>query len=207
MQEGGTGAPKRQRHPQIQHEVADLIGRAEPGSTVTVRVDGREIGYALADSTGSWRFTPAAALTSGARNITLVATDAAGNVSTPAAYVLQVDASATVPTVALSPVADSGAATTAEDETAWSRSILPLLESAAARLLMSGTLERADGRPILWLPYRAPTGVRRVREIDFKAPGWAIVGYSRRQALAEKAILRATDIPFGVSILLIAERP
>ena len=39
-----------------------------------------------------------------------------------------------------------------EEETAWSRSILPLLENASARLLMSGTLERADGRPILWLP-------------------------------------------------------
>lgn len=79
-----------------------------------------------------------------------------------------------------------------EEETAWSRSILPLLENASARLLMSGTLERADGRPILWLPYRAPQGTRKVREIDFKAPGWAVVGYSRRQALAEKAILPVT---------------
>ncbi|MBP2297418.1 DEAD/DEAH box helicase [Azospirillum picis] len=79
-----------------------------------------------------------------------------------------------------------------EEETSWSRSILPLLESAAVRLLMSGTLERADGRPILWLPYRAPHGTRKVREIDFKAPGWAVVGYSRRQALAEKAILPVT---------------
>ncbi len=79
-----------------------------------------------------------------------------------------------------------------EEETAWSRCILPLLENAAARLLMSGTLERADGRPILWLPYRAPQGSRKLREIDFKAPGWAVVGYSRRQALAEKAILPVT---------------
>ncbi|WP_372395374.1 DEAD/DEAH box helicase family protein [Azospirillum sp. HJ39] len=79
-----------------------------------------------------------------------------------------------------------------EEETAWSRCILPLLENAAARLLMSGTLERADGRPILWLPYRAPQGARKLREIDFKAPGWAVVGYSRRQALAEQAILPVT---------------
>ncbi|KAA0684146.1 DEAD/DEAH box helicase [Roseomonas genomospecies 6] len=89
-------------------------------------------------------------------------------------------------------VSDTGTVTAASDETAWSRSILPLMECAAVRLLMSGTLERADGRPILWLPYRAPQGTRRVREIDFKAPGWAIVGYSRRQALAEKAILPVT---------------
>ncbi|WP_149650112.1 DEAD/DEAH box helicase [Azospirillum argentinense] len=104
-------------------------------------------------------------------------------------------------------VADTGTAATAEDETAWSRSILPLLESAAARLLMSGTLERADGRPILWLPYRTPQGVRRVREIDFKAPGWAIVGYSRRQALAEKAILPVTfGAMDGTATWLDAER-
>ncbi|WP_207459448.1 DEAD/DEAH box helicase family protein [Azospirillum sp. SYSU D00513] len=80
----------------------------------------------------------------------------------------------------------------AEEETSWSRAILPLLDCAEVRLLMSGTLERADGKPILWLPYRPARGVRKVREIDFKAPGWAIVGYSRRQALAEKAILPVT---------------
>ena len=34
---------------------------------------------------------------------------------------------------------------------AWSRALLPLLECAAVRLLLSGTLERADGRGILWL--------------------------------------------------------
>ncbi len=85
--------------------------------------------------------------------------------------------------------------TLAADETSWSRSLLPLLESASARLLMSGTLERADGKPILWLPYKAPgrqRGGQKVRRIDFEAPGWAVVGYSRRQALAEQAILPVT---------------
>jgi superfamily II DNA or RNA helicase len=82
----------------------------------------------------------------------------------------------------------------AADETAWSRSIAPLLESAAVRLLMSGTLERADGRAILWLPYRGQAGTakRGMRRIHFNAPGWAMVGYSRRQAQAERAILPVT---------------
>ena len=39
-------------------------------------------------------------------------------------------------------------------EAAWSAALLPLLESARVRLLLSGTLERADGQRILWLPYR-----------------------------------------------------
>jgi superfamily II DNA or RNA helicase len=89
-------------------------------------------------------------------------------------------------------VADLDVLTEIEDETAWSRAIQPLLELARVRLLMSGTLERADGRPILWLPYGRARGRRRVRDIDLKAGNWAIVGYSRRQALAERAIIPVT---------------
>jgi superfamily II DNA or RNA helicase len=74
------------------------------------------------------------------------------------------------------------------DAAGWSRALLPLLETARLRLLLSGTLQRADGRSILWLPYR--TGRRaKTREVDLAAPGWAVVGYSRAQALAERAVL------------------
>ncbi len=74
---------------------------------------------------------------------------------------------------------------------AWSRAILPLFECAAIRLLLSGTLERADGKSILWLPYRR--GPRaRTREVELDAPGWAVVGYSRAQALLERAVLPVT---------------
>jgi superfamily II DNA or RNA helicase len=79
------------------------------------------------------------------------------------------------------------------EEAAWSRAILPLLEHAAVRLLLSGTLERADGRPILWLPYRPGKGAR-TREVDLAAPHLAVIGYSRAQALAEKAVL---PVDFG----------
>ena len=78
-----------------------------------------------------------------------------------------------------------------DESSGWSRALLPLLETAAVRLLLSGTLERADGRGILWLPYRR--GPRAaVREVDLAAPGWAVVGYSRAQALAERAVLPVT---------------
>ncbi len=76
-------------------------------------------------------------------------------------------------------------------EASWSRAILPLLELARIRLLLSGTLMRADGRGILWLPYR--TGGRaRTREVEMDAPGWAVIGYSRADALAERAVLPVT---------------
>ena len=90
---------------------------------------------------------------------------------------------------ALSDMADDPLADPAGDAaTGWSRALLPLLETARLRLLLSGTLQRADGRSILWLPYR--NGPRaKTREVDSAAPGWAVVGYSRSQALAERAVL------------------
>ena len=78
-----------------------------------------------------------------------------------------------------------------ENASAWSRALLPLLESASLRLLLSGTLERADGRRILWLPYR--TGPEAgTQEVDLDAPGWAVIGYTRAQAVAERAVLPVT---------------
>ncbi len=73
----------------------------------------------------------------------------------------------------------------------WSAALLPLLECARVRLLLSGTLERSDGRRILWLPYRRGPRASQV-EVDLAAPGWAVVGYSRAQALAERAVLPVT---------------
>jgi hypothetical protein len=62
---------------------------------------------------------------------------------------------------------------------------------ASLRLLLSGTLERADGRRILWLPYR--TGPEAgTQEVDLDAPGWAVIGYTRAQAVAERAVLPVT---------------
>jgi superfamily II DNA or RNA helicase len=86
------------------------------------------------------------------------------------------------------PVTATQTAETEEDQaSAWSRAILPLLECASVRLLLSGTLERADGKGILWLPYRKGPKAR-TREVELDAPGWAVVGYSRAQALAERAV-------------------
>ena len=74
---------------------------------------------------------------------------------------------------------------------AWSRAMLPLMEAAAVRLHLSGTLERADGRRILGLPYR-PAAPGHGPELDLDAPGLAVIGYSRAQALTERAVLPVT---------------
>ena len=81
---------------------------------------------------------------------------------------------------------------TAPDEaSSWSRALLPMLECARYRILLSGTLERADGCAVLWLPYR-PGPRPGTRRVDMKAPGWAVVGYSRAQAVADRAVLPIT---------------
>jgi superfamily II DNA or RNA helicase len=82
--------------------------------------------------------------------------------------------------------------TAPDDAAGWSAAIEPLLALAAVRLLLSGTLERADGRRILGLPYRRAAGGRE--EVDLSAPGLAVVGYSRARALAERAVL---PVSFG----------
>ncbi len=103
-------------------------------------------------------------------------------------YLLVVDEMHHLP--ALSDIAREGLPGPAgpDEASGWSRALLPLLETARLRLLLSGTLERADGRGILWLPYR--TGPRAsTREVDLSAPGLAVVGYSRAEALADRAVL------------------
>ena len=65
----------------------EITGTAEPGSTVTVIVDGEPIGETTADEDGDWTFTPTTPLTPGEHEITATATDPAGNVSDPSAPV------------------------------------------------------------------------------------------------------------------------
>ncbi|MGG5824016.1 DEAD/DEAH box helicase [Falsiroseomonas sp. HW251] len=88
--------------------------------------------------------------------------------------------------------ANDNAGAPTDEAAGWSAAIEPLLALASARLLLSGTLERADGRRILGLPYRRAAGARE--EVDLAAPGFAVVGYSRARALAERAVL---PVSFG----------
>ena len=93
-----------------------LTGTAEAGAIITVRNGTAELGTTTADGNGDWQFTPAADLVDGNYAITVTATDAAGNVSSPsAAFVITIDTTPpALPTVAasngstLSGTADAG---------------------------------------------------------------------------------------------------
>ncbi|MFT3713585.1 MAG: Ig-like domain-containing protein [Archangium sp.] len=77
--------------PTITEPVADATtgpmprfgGLAEPGSTVTVTVDGMTVCTATTTSSGTWSCTGTTPLSMGAHTATAVSTDAAGNASMP----------------------------------------------------------------------------------------------------------------------------
>jgi large repetitive protein len=80
-----------------------ISGTSEAGATITIRSDGAVIGTTTANGAGAWSF-PITGLTPGAHQLTVTATDAAGNTSGMS--------SATTVTIPSSP--DSGTPNTAE---------------------------------------------------------------------------------------------
>src|SRR5690606_33329597 len=69
-----------------------LNGTGEAGTTISIRVDGVEVGTTLVGAGGVWTFTPEDALAEGPHAITVVATDAAGNTGEPSpAFNLTID--------------------------------------------------------------------------------------------------------------------
>ncbi|SEK93114.1 Myxococcales GC_trans_RRR domain-containing protein/MYXO-CTERM domain-containing protein [Stigmatella aurantiaca] len=60
-----------------------ISGTAEPGTTVTVIIDGTPVGTAPVDAAGNWTFTPPAPLADGPHTVIVTATDTTGNVSAP----------------------------------------------------------------------------------------------------------------------------
>ncbi|MFY2557212.1 adventurous gliding motility protein AgmC [Corallococcus terminator] len=62
-------------------------GDAEAESTVSIQLDGVEIGTVQADASGDWRFVPRNALDYGSHTVTLVAKDKAGNASVQSAII------------------------------------------------------------------------------------------------------------------------
>ncbi|ATB30661.1 adventurous gliding motility protein AgmC [Melittangium boletus] len=58
-----------------------ITGTAENNSTVTVYIDGVEVGTTTADGSGNWSYTPTTDLAQGSHKVKVTSKDAAGNVS------------------------------------------------------------------------------------------------------------------------------
>ncbi|WP_448208752.1 Ig-like domain-containing protein, partial [Azospirillum sp. sgz302134] len=75
-----------------------ITGTAEPNGTVTVTIDGVDVGTTKADATGAWSYTPTTDLGNGAHTVTSRTTDASGNTgNSSSTYTVTVDR--TAPTV------------------------------------------------------------------------------------------------------------
>ncbi|WP_434386353.1 adventurous gliding motility protein AgmC [Melittangium boletus] len=84
-----------------------ISGTAEPGSTVTVIIDGTVVGTTVTDAAGNWTFPTTTELTPGAHSVSARATDAAGNTgadSPPTGFTVPGGPTTVVP----SPVITSG---------------------------------------------------------------------------------------------------
>ncbi|QSQ27964.1 OmpA family protein [Pyxidicoccus parkwayensis] len=67
-------------------------GTTEPGASVTVVVDGVNVGTVTADSSGNWTLPVGTELGEGPHSVTVTATDPAGNTSQPVTHPFTVDA-------------------------------------------------------------------------------------------------------------------
>lgn len=70
----------------------------------------------------------------------------------------------------------------------WASKIQPLVDAAAFVVLMTGTLERGDGKPIAFLPYKE-TRARGMIEYQPDLEAVRYIEYTRADALREKAII------------------
>ncbi|UCL84704.1 Ig-like domain-containing protein [Pseudomonas sp. HS-18] len=86
-----------------------IDGHTEPGADVTVKFPTGETVVVTADANGDWSVTPTKPLPDGAGDITVVATDPAGNPSQPTVISLDIDTTAPdAPKVWLDPASDTG---------------------------------------------------------------------------------------------------
>lgn len=80
-----------------------------------------------------------------------------------------------------------------EKHRAYYKAIKPLWDQSAYKVLMSGTLSRADGKRIAFVPYvesaiRGNGGIEY--QVDYTNDSYRFVRYTRKDALSEKAIIR-----------------
>ena len=73
------------------------------------------------------------------------------------------------------------------EDGSWTKALLPIYEAAKYRVLMSGTLSRGDGKKIAFTPY-TETLEGSIPDLQ-NSEHTAVIEYTRKQALAEKAIL------------------
>ncbi|MEL6582253.1 MAG: Ig-like domain-containing protein [Pseudomonadota bacterium] len=90
-----------------------VFGTAQPGLVVSVFDDGVLLGTTTTATGGVWRLDISATnLSEGVRTLTATASDAAGNPSTAASQTLNIDTTAVISDITLTPTSDTGSSST-----------------------------------------------------------------------------------------------
>ena len=86
-----------------------IDGKSEPGADISVTFPTGEVVTTTADANGDWSVTPTQPLPEGNNDITVIATDPAGNASEPTIIAVVIDTTApTAPEAHLDPASDTG---------------------------------------------------------------------------------------------------
>ena len=86
-----------------------IDGKSEPGADISVTFPTGEVVTTTADANGDWSVTPTQPLPEGNNDITVIATDPAGNASEPTVIAVVIDTTApTAPEAHLDPASDTG---------------------------------------------------------------------------------------------------
>jgi MYXO-CTERM domain-containing protein len=114
-----------------------FTGTAPPGNTVTIILNGTPVGTTTADANGNWSFTPTTPLEDGPYELTVTATDPAGNVSAPSSpvrFTVETEVAPPLPEGDKDFLGDGlGCASTAGDPSALAMMGLALLAVLGAR--------------------------------------------------------------------------
>ena len=109
-----------------------LSGTAQPGSTVTVTLDGSEVGTVTADAAGAWSFTPASVLAEGEHTVSATASDTGG--TSPASAPVRFTVDTTPDTPETPDVPDGGCGCAAgPGDASWMLGALALLGGVVSR--------------------------------------------------------------------------
>ncbi|MBL8918804.1 MAG: hypothetical protein JNJ54_08105 [Myxococcaceae bacterium] len=121
-----------------------LSGTAEPFSTVTVTLDGNQLGTAVADASGVWSLTPTTALAAGMHTVSARATDRAGNQS-PVSNTNTFTVSTSAPSIALQTPVDGAITNTARPGLSGTATPNAMVEARVDGMVVCTTTADASG--------------------------------------------------------------
>ncbi|MEO7912506.1 MAG: Ig-like domain-containing protein, partial [Roseiflexaceae bacterium] len=210
---GVPAAPTITSPASVNDTTPTFAGTAEPGSAITVKVDGVTVCTDIVSASGAWSCRPITPLTIGSHNVSVTATDAANNVSPATIQTLIVDTTAPgAPTISMPTVGASVHDTPAFAGTAEPGSTVTVTEGPTT--LCTATVDSAgnwsctpatpldEGSHTISVTVTDPAGNTSLAAeipigVDITAPSAPLIT-SRSNTLDSKPLLQGTAEPGSI---------